>query len=218
MARAGYTCLVSKGGLPTTTTSEAFTSLGGNAYQVTSAARRCLDPRSPWHLSHTGGTISPASIAAADFLFGEFTVPGVTGTLRYTGRYIPLTTASEVVRGAMSFSLSESSDLNDVTEFVETQSRYRRRLYGLADAQLTVDGFWDAREHTSVASLYSSGEAFVFEVNSGYSALFRAWAKVSEYSRNTSVEGVVERSMTFDLDAQRDSNTGFQIAISDRLL
>lgn len=218
MAKAGYSCLIRRGDVPTSTTSEAFTSLGGDVFQITSAARRCIDPRTAWHLKDSAGTVPFADISAADFLFGEFTVASVTGSLTFYGDYIPLTTASEVVQGAKSFTLSESSDLLDTTVFNGGTDRNRKRIYGLGDASLSVEGLWDAADHAGLASLHSTGEAFVFEVNSGFSALFRAWGRMAEYSRDGSVEGLLERSFSLELDAQRDAETGFQIAISDRLL
>lgn len=218
MAKAGYNCLIRKGGAPTSTTSEAFTSLGGDVYQITSAARRCIDPRTVWHLKDSAGTVPFSDISDADFLFGEFTVASVTGLLTFYGDFIPLTTASEVVQNAMSFSLSESSDLLDTTVFTGGVSRVRKRIYGLGDASLSIEGLWTAEDHAGLASLHSSGESFVFEINSGASQLFRAWGKMAEYSRDGSVDGLLERSFSVELDAQRDAETGFQIAISDRLL
>jgi predicted secreted protein len=218
MAKAGYKCLIRRSGAPTTVSLEACENVSGSVYRVTSSAKRCIDTRSPWHLTDSGGTVPWGDISAADFLFGEFTVAAVTGSLTFTGTYLPLTTASEVIQEAMSFSLSESNDLLDVTVFNGGADRNRKRIMGLGDASLSVEGFWSASDHASLATLHASGGAFLFEVNSGASQLFRGWARMADYSRDGSVDGILNRSISLELDAQRDDATGFYAAISDRLL
>jgi hypothetical protein len=216
MAEAGYNVALRRGGAPVSTTSLAFSNIAGDVYQVTTEAFRCLDPRSPWHLKDSAGTVDFADISAIDFLFGEITVSGISGALTYYGDYIPLTTASEVMQEVKSYSISESSDLNDTTVF--SGSRYRKRIYGLADASITLDGFLSLADEDRLTALQASGAAVVVEVRSAATPRFRAWAKVESVEKTGSVEGVLERSVTFQLDAQRDDATGFFAAVSDRSL
>ncbi len=216
MSKAGFRCSIKRGGVPTTTVSEAFTNVTGNVYQITSDAKRLLDPTASWHLSDGAGTISYASVATIDFMFGEVVVPGVSGTLRFTGTYIPLgSDASTVVGEAYSHTLTESSTLNDKTSYSATTG-FRKRIYGLADAQVSFDLFLNATDFPRLATLHSNAQLCYLEIASGYSPVFRGIGLIDSLERTADVDGIVEASVSWQLAAQRDANTGYVIGYSER--
>lgn len=217
MAKAGFTCLVRRAGLSTAVSSEAFTSLGSDQYQITSAARRAIDVSTAWHLRDTGGTVPWASITAADFGFGEFTVTGASGALTFYGSYLPLTTDADVIAEAKSFSLSESRDLLDSTVFTSTRG-FRTRIAGLQDVSISVDLNLNGTDMPTLSSLLFSGALTVFEINSGVSALFRAYGRVVSIERSAAVDGLVEASVEWNLSAEQHAETGLSAAPSDRML
>lgn len=216
MAQAGYKCLVRRAGVSTSTSSEAFTSLGGNKFQITSAARRCVDIDTAFHLKDTLGTVAWSRVTAADFAFGEFTVTGVTGALTFYGSYLPLTTSADVIAEAKNYSLSESTDLLDTSVF---SAQFKKRISGLRDVSLSVDLNLNATDMPSLATLAGTGALTVVEVsNSGFTPLFRAYAKLESLERSGSVDGLIEATVSFLCSAQRHTATNLSAAPNDRAI
>ena len=218
MATAGYQSRIRRGGDVTSTVSEPFTSLGSDVYQITDSAKRVLDPNVTWSLSDGAGALDLGDVSAVDFLFGEVTIPGVSGTLRFTGSFIPLTTTSETIGEVFSHSLSEKSDLIDSTVYTGPGgSRMRKRVYGLCDASLTLDMNLNTTDMPSLATLHFQGSTVVVEVLAGAATpVFRAFGKIASISRNGEVAGKVEASIEWQLAAQRDPLTGFVAGYSER--
>lgn len=218
MARAGFQCAIRRGGIPTTMTAEACTTLSSTSFRVTSAARRCIDPSFPWHITVSGATLAYTSVTAFDFLFGEFTVASpLAAAPTLTGTFIPLTTASEFVSEVKGHSLTESSELLDTTVYTST-SPFRRRISGLADASLSLDMLLNPNDMARLATLSANGSDVFVEVNSGYSPLFRGVGKVTSIERSTSVDGLVEATVEWVLSASRDDRTGRIAGYSERNL
>lgn len=217
MPVAGYRSLIRRGGFPTSTVSEPFTLVSGTRFQITDNAKRVIDPTLPWHLSHTSGTVPYSNITAFDFLFGEATVTGVSGTLRFTGSFVPLTTGAEIVAEVTAHSLSESSDLIDTTVYTgPSGSRLRKRIYGLGDANISVDLNLNTTDMPTLATLNFNGSRVLFELSSPASAVFRGWGRLASLERTGSVEGKVEASLSWELDAHRDAATGFIAGYNER--
>lgn len=217
MAKAGWQCAIRKSGPSTSTSSEAFTSLGGDEFQITSAAKRMIDISQPWHLRDNAGTVPFASVTAADFAFGEFTVSGVAGALTFYGNYLPLTTASELFAEAKSFSISESVELLDTTVFTST-SNYRKRIAGLEDYSLSVDMNLNARDMERLTALKDGTAICGVEINSGASPLFRGYGRIANIERSGSVDGLVEATVEWQVTADRHAETGLFAGPSERLL
>ncbi len=218
MARAGFQCAIRRGGIPTTMTAEACTTLSSTSFQVTSAARRCIDPSFPWHITVSGATLAYTSVTAFDFLFGQFTVTSpLAAAPTLTGTFIPLTTASEFVSEVKGHSLTESSELLDTTVYTST-SPFRRRISGLADASLSLDMLLNPNDMARLATLSATGSDVFVEVNSGFSPLFRGIGKITSIERSTSVDGLVEATVEWVLSASRDDRTGRIAGYSERTL
>ena len=217
MAVAGFKCSIRRGGIPTTTTSEACTTLSSTRFQVTSAARRCIDPTAAWHVKAGVATVAYSAIASFDFLFGEVTLASPTAgvALTFNGTFIPLTTASEFVSEVKGHSLSQSSELLDTTVYTST-SPFRKRIYGLADASLSMDMLVNVADMPRLATLMASGANAIVEVNSGVSPVFRAIGKVVSIDRSATVDGLVESTVEWVLSAEREAATGFIIGYSER--
>lgn len=217
MAKAGWQCAIRKSGPSTSTTSEAFTSLGSDRFQITSAAKRMIDISQPWHVKDGGGTVPWEDITSADFAFGEFTVLSVTGALTFYGNYLPLTTTSEIFAEAKSFAISESVELLDTTVFTST-SNYRKRIAGLEDYTLSVDMNLNALDMERLTALKDGTAICGVEVNSGASPLFRGYGRIASIERSGSVDGLVEASVEWQVTADRHAETGLFAGPSDRLL
>ena len=217
MANAGYKCLIRRGGPATSTVSEAFTLISGTKFQITSTARRVIDPETSWFLSDSVGTIPWTSIASADFLYGEFSVTGVSGTLRFTGSYLPMTTRSEDFYEVKSHTLIETDDLLDTTVYTST-SRFRKRILGLGDASLSMDMYLNAQDRARLATLRFTQKLCAIEVNSGFSSVFRGYGRLEKIETSAAIDGLVEVKVDWKLSAERDTNTNLIFGYSDRLI
>jgi hypothetical protein len=218
MARAGFQCAIRRGGIPTTMTAEATTALASTQFRVTAAARRCIDPSFPWHITVSGATLAYSNITSFDFLFGEFTVTSPLAAIpTITGTFVPLTTASEFISEVVGHTLSETTDMLDVTVYTST-SPFRRRIDGLSDATLSLDMLLNPADMARLATLQFRGDDVFVEVNSGYSPLFRGIGKVASIERSGSVDGLVEASVEWVLSASRDDRTGRIAGYSERNL
>lgn len=219
MAIAGYTCLVRLAGVSTTCTDEALSNISGAKYQITSEARRCLDPMQTWVFKDGGVAIPYASIATVDFLFGEVTLTApAAGAVTFTGKFRPLTTSSEIVAEAYSYSITESTDVMDKTVF--NDGRFRRKLVGLMDAMISMDIHLNSTDAPKLSTFHSSGGLVVVELNFGHTPLFRGVGIVDSFERSASVDGIVEGTATWTLAAERETVSGlrFPYGLSERSL
>lgn len=217
MARAGFQCAIRRGGVPTTMTAEACTTTGSPTFQVTDPARRCIDPASPWHVTVGGATLAYTAISSFDFLFGEFTTSApLAGAPTLTATFIPMSN-SDLITEVKSHSLSESSELLDSTVYTST-SPFRRRIYGLADASLSIDMLVNTTDMARLATLMSSGGNAFVEINTGFSPLFRAIGKITSIERSATVDGLVEATVEWVLAAERDETLSTIVGYSERNL
>lgn len=202
MAIAGYKIRLRKSGDSTGVTGEACTSLSSTRYQITSAARRCLDPTVSMTWYDDATPITPTDV---NFEFGIATFASApAGTVTFDGSYLPLTTSSEDIAEGTQLSLSLSRDLLDTTVF--GASGVRSRIAALKDAQISIDVISSPAGYSSMFSQYKNGDLLCLEVNPDSSAdpaleSFRAFGIISDLERSGSVEGLIESSMSFSVAA-----------------
>ncbi len=217
MAKAGFSCLIRRGGVSTAVSNEATTAIGGGRYQITSSARRAIDPATPWHLKVTGATIAYSLITAADFAFGEFTVPTAGANPTFSGAYLPITTRSEDFYEVKGHTLIEADELLDTTVYTST-SRFRKRILGLADASLSLDMLLNAEDMDRLATLRFNNHLTLVEINSGFSSVFRGYGRIESVERTAAVDGLIEAKVEWKLSGERDEATNLIFGYSDRLI
>lgn len=216
MPVAGYKCLVRRAGTATATTLETLTLISGSTFQIADATKRAIDPRVAFSITNGGQTISYADITSAVWEFGEFTFASVpSATVLFNGSFLPMTTSAEIITEAKSFTLTESSEMLDNTVFTSTNP-FRQRVYGLADASVSVEMLLNTTDMPSLATLYTQGAMCMLEINSGSSPLFRGYGKIESLERSASVDGLVEVSLNWVLAAERESLTSLIAGYSIR--
>lgn len=208
MAQGGYSLLVRKGGTPVAITAEATTNTTGNTYQVTSVARRVLNPAAAWHVQDGAATVAYTGISSVDFLSGEITLgaaPG--GAVTFYGQYIPITTATDVLFECRDFSLSDSADLHDTTIFTGTTDRVRRRLPGLNDVELSAETLMDRAQLAYLSTVKFQGGNVVTEVYFGDAALprFRGFCKIASIESSGNVEDLLSTDVVFRIATVHDT-------------
>lgn len=209
MAQPGYSLLVRKGGFATTMTNEATTILGSTSFRITDATRRVMDPNQPWHLKV--GTTSQAYtvISSIDFVSGEIELKSAaaSASLTFTGKYIPITTATDVMFEARGFTLTDSNDLLDKTVFTGTGNRTRLRLAGLNDVDLSVETIMPKQDMAYLSTCHFNGSQVVTEVYFGDATLprFRGFCKIESIEYTGNVEDLLQTNVTFKIAAVHDT-------------
>lgn len=203
MAIAGYKVRLRKSGDSTPVTAEAMTSISATRFQVTTAARRCLDPDVAITVYDGVTPVTPVTI---EFEFGFITLPSAPGgAVTFNGSYRPLTTDAQDIAEGTQVSLSLSRDLLDTTVF--GAAGVRSRLAGLKDAEIAIDVISSPAAYSSMYFEYASGAQLCLEIDpdgaSGSNEALRAWGKIASLERSASVDGLIESSLSFQVSATR---------------
>ena len=221
MARAGYQVTIRRAGPATVGSAMTMTHLGERVHRISVSSTRVVDPNQPWSLVVSGVTLSYASVQSVDWLFGEVTTATLTAVPTLNATYMTLDTSvsTQIVAEVKSHSVSESSDLIDTTTYNAAGSPIRQRIYGLRDAEVSLDMNLTVAQSAALATLHFQGANVFFEVNSGYSMLWRGMGLIDSISRNAEVEGLVESTVTWKVNCHVDSNNrNLVTAISERLI
>jgi predicted secreted protein len=207
MPRAGFQVTIRRAGVSTSGTLP-LTHLGAGLHRVTNAAHRVIDPTQPWHLLLSGVTVPYSEIQSADFLFGYIQTDTLAGVPDFVGSYRPLDLSSgaQVVAGVKSHSLSENAELLDVTDYNHVGEPIRKRIYGLRDASLSLTMNLSTTESLAIRAIHAAGDHSFFEVNSGFSAVWRGVGKIADCSVDTTVDGLVEMSIEWNISSVRDQH------------
>lgn len=115
--------------------------------------------------------------------------------------------------GIMNFSIGDSNEMLDITDFAD--SRLRRRIAGLRDIQVSVDGDLEpaAAAYLKLRAAYVAGEATILQVliDSNLSAASRSGAAysmlVENLERSAGVEGKVAVSVSLQHEGAVDPIT-----------
>jgi hypothetical protein len=191
---------------------------GSVAFQITSSARRCIDPQSTLVLLDGGATIAWADVTSVDFQFGEIVLDAPSsGALTVTGNFLPLTTASELITEGKEFTLSLSKDLLDSTVFSPT-AQFRKRKVGLGDMEATVTMFLNDTDLDTLGTYKDAGSLLCLDVYTGATPYFRGFCRIGNIERSGSVDGLLEATVSFSLSAEKNEASGFFAGYSDKAL
>jgi predicted secreted protein len=100
--------------------------------------------------------------------------------------------------GIKSFSIGDSSEMLDITDFAD--ERLRRRIVGLRDLTASLDGDVEAGNtaYTLARTLYSSGSPLWLRVlHDGTNGIVAQFV-LGSFERSASVDGLVELSVSME--------------------
>lgn len=210
----GYKVRLRKSGDSTAMSAEATTSLGSNRYQITSAARRCVNPDVSWSVRDGSTTLAYSGIVTVQWEFGIFTLASAPGgAVTVNGAYLPLTTTSEDVAEGREFTLSEMDDLTDSTVF---GMAYRARHPTLRDAQVSIGVISSPAAYSAAYSDYRAGRRICLEIDPDRDTageVWRGFGKLESVERSGEVSGLIESTIVFKLDASKNAE-GFHPALA----
>jgi hypothetical protein len=216
MSNAGFNSSIYIGGTATAATGEACTSLGGDAWQITSAAKRVWDPDTVPSFTDNGTPIDPADIDSIDYLFGivQFNTSPV-GPIVVDMEYIPLL---EIASG-YNFTVDMNVDVLDATVFGDAAYR---RIPGLKMASGSFE-IWDVTSTdldpgagSRVLDAVFQGRTLVlFSVTATSAWIFRCWGYVSKLTTGAGVADLVGSTIDFVSTSRSDGNgqnTNFSVS------
>lgn len=216
MTQPGYSVLIRRGGTPVSITGETTALVSGTTYRVSDAARRVLDPNQPWNVKDGATTLAYSAITSIDFVSGAITLASAPGgAVTFTGKYIPITTASDVLVESRSFTVNDSNALLDTTVFTGTNDRTVRRVAALEDVSISVESIM-SRSSTStanwsyLATTKFRGDPVVVEVFFGDAALprFRGFCKIESIETSGAVDDLLVTGLEFKIAAVYDPTSG----------
>ena len=202
--QAGYLTTIKKSGTATGMTAEACTtnSTVANTYKINDATKRVWD-RTTVLTALDGGTTIAASSVTVDYLFGKVLISTApAGAVTVTGTYFPMTN----IAGANSYTLSQSRELVDNTDFSSTG--WRSKLTAIADVSLSITRWADV--DVDFFAILNSPTPVVVEVRPGSGTLAgRGFFLMSGDVRSGDVAGVESADITFDLVATTAASFGW---------
>jgi hypothetical protein len=205
MGVAGYLASIRISGTATSMTSEAMStnSTVANTYQINSSVRQIWDRQTvPTFTEGSTGSSRPAIPAAQvqsiDYLFGTvtFTVAQTT-PIRVSGNYLP----TSIVAGAHSYTLNQSQELLDDTDFQSTG--LVSRIKGLKDINITLSRYDSTATLVDLFTLVSNGNEAVVEIRPGGDTtnVFRSYTVVESDNHSGDAASIEGSDVTFQLDA-----------------
>jgi predicted secreted protein len=113
-------------------------------------------------------------------------------------------TTYSAVDGNMSFSLSDSNDLLDITDFAD--GRFRRRIVGLRDLSATLDGDVETTDtaYLKMKAAYNAGSPIYLQITADGTNGIIVPMLIESLERNASVEGKIEISVSMSLEGNID--------------
>lgn len=209
MALAGYLTKVRISGTPTVSTGSSLSTAGGTStapvWSIDSTVREIFDRSQAPAFFAGGSTISSTAIRDINYLFGKVTFNSTTvignGVATIDVTYMPMTS----VAGANSYSLTQTQDVLDDTDF--TSTGFRSKHMGLADVNLTISR-WDTNDIEFMHRLLGSStgstltsKPLVAEVNPGGSTFTaRGWFILGSESRGGDVASLEASDLTMEID------------------
>lgn len=199
MGSPGWRATVKRSGTSTAFTDESATLVSGKTYQIDDPDKVVWDRTKPITVKDGGNAVDPGDIEHVDYLFGTVTfVDGYTvqGDVEISGNYLPM----QSIAGANSYTLNQTVDVLDNTDFDHAKSTgHRRRVSGLHDVSATVSRWDDLSKDFFTAA--SNGEVVVLEIEpGGGTKKFRGFMLVETANRSGDVAALESEEVTFQLD------------------
>ena len=210
MATPGYLCSLGITGATTAFTTEAFTNLSTDVWQITSTARRIWNPGVTVDFFDNAVPIDPADIESINYLFGIVTFISSTafaGPITATGAYFPILTLTE----SHYFTLVVSRDMLDDTVFGDTaHSRQGTIIDAVGELQI-YDYFetdYDAGGGTvKLSTMWAAETPFVltFNMNAANTIQYRVLAIITDLELSAGVGDLLEGTVSWEAQPTQDA-------------
>jgi hypothetical protein len=197
---AGYVASLKITGTPTSMTGEACSLVSGKTYRITAATKRQIDPDSALTVLDNGVSVAAADIDNIDYLWGTVTFAAgytIVGAITMTGKYLP----TSVVARATGFTLTQTTDAIDDTDFANAQSSggYRSYISGLKTVSLALNGIMSTTNDWRARLLTRSRVLIEINPDGGGLSVARGFFKPTNVGQSGNVGAQEAASATFPL-------------------
>jgi hypothetical protein len=194
----GYNATLKMTGTSTSTTGEAFTLVSGKTYQVTSTAKRIIDPGVAITVKDNGGAVAASNILSYDYLFGKVTfIPGYTvlGAITADYSYLPTVAIAETRQ----FKLAVKNKLLDKTSLdsagVKQRGKGTKEASGSFGSLTMVTATVGAG---TLLALTTGRTPIVLEMNLGVGNKFRVWSYIPAQDVTLKPDSIIESGFTWE--------------------
>ena len=207
MGVASYLSVVKKSGTATAMTSQAMStnSTVANTFQVGSTARRIWDRLTTPTFRDGGSTIAASDVTSIDYLFGKVTFATTKASVTVSGNYLPVTN----IAGANSYTLNQSRDIPDNTDFSSTGWRYRTcpALWDVNVAMTRFSKIGSTNPELDFVSAINTGTPLVVEIRpgGGSNITARGFFVVESENQSGDVASLETADLSFQLDGNADA-------------
>lgn len=199
---AGYNSVIRKTGTSTSFTGENLSQVGtSQTYRIDDNSKSVWDWTQSVTIKDSGSAVSDSNIDEINYVQGEVTfVPGytVSGPVTADGNYLPTSPFGK----ANSFTLTQSADTTDTTDFETAQSNggFMTMRPTLLTSDLELGSFY--RVATDFWDVLKNRDQFVIEVDAegNGNSVARGIYKVLTYNQSGDVGGDEEETVNFGLN------------------
>ena len=199
MAFSGVNVDLKLPGTAVSFTTEPMTSLGGNVWQITNAAKRVFAP-------FASITVSTGTILTIDRLFGTVQFTGSVTTPTVTGQYLPMTS----VASARGFTRSIRSANIDTTTLIRgaASTAFVEKLPVMLDCSATVDRIqnWDEYFQDELVDNAQLVLQFFNQYDDAASDC-AMWARIVDITNSSSYDSVVAEQISFEGTADNEGRS-----------
>ena len=211
MPLPGYRALVRLGGTPLEVAGESCSLISGTTYQITSVARRTIDPLQAFLFKDGSSAISFDDITSVDHANGTVTLnTAPAGSVTFSGYIIPLIDSAQVLNGLNEFEIDDSTDNIDSTVIVEQQQKTRRRTSGLRDTSINVRGLMYGSQLQLLKDVMASNATTAvlqIQYTSDASTVFeRHFTKVEKVTESVEISDIHSVSIDFKKTSFQKNN------------
>ena len=205
-ATAGYLATISVTGASTTMTNEATTNTAGFSYQITTEARRIVNPAVAIVIKDGG--VAWAHSFTFDYLNGTVTLdraPG--GAVTIDGAFLP----ARQITQAYELDVSLSANLADSSLLGTIFTQRTRALSDISGSMSCYDTGLTDYTDVSLVDVLNGGTSKVIDIQWNGTNYLRFFAKFESVEPSASVDGIQSLSASFMADAQTALTTGQEV-------
>jgi hypothetical protein len=200
-AIAGLRTRLLQGLTPTTTSTQATTSLGSNRYRITNSAWRIIDPQTPVIVLDGGVPIAASGILDIDYLGGIIELASApSGAVTVTLSRIPVADIAD----AYSVTVNDETELYLSTVFATSNvtTLHQQRISGLSTASLDISVLQLLADEPGgdddfvLREVLHEGKSILVEMRLGTVPVIRGWFLIESASLSSPIDGRVEGTLT----------------------
>lgn len=206
MGTAGYNTVIKRSGTSTAFNGETMSATAvTNQYQIDDTTKEVWDRSTTPTFYEDSVEIPSSDIESIDYVFGKVTfATSKTGSITVDGDYFP----TNVIAQANNYSIDQSIDLQDNTDYETAQSNGGYRTYQgiLYDVSVSVGRYDDLNNLFHDDWDTQSPVVVEIQPGGGTNDIFRAYCLIESANKSGDVESLEEQDISFQIDDTGDGS------------